>query len=304
MKIATYDCDGVTRIGIVHDDAVLDLASAFGGAAFLPGSVLELIAGGDAMLAQVQEALDRASARRDDHALWRPIRETKFLAPIPKPAKNIFCIGRNYRAHIEEADRARGREVTYPRVPEFFSKPPTAVIGTDADIRLDRRVTKQLDYEVELALIVGRRLRDAKAEDATGCIFGFTVLNDVSARDLQKDHGQWFKGKGLDTFCPIGPWIVTADELPDANNRRIALRVNGETRQESMTSDLLFGFGTILESLCAGMTLEPGDIIATGTPSGVALGMTPQRWLQDGDVVEAEIDGIGILRNRVRVVQQ
>ncbi len=163
-------------------------------------------------------------------------------------------------------------------------------------------MTQKLDYEVELAFVIGPGGRDIKAADAAKHIFGYTVLNDVSARDLQQAHGQWFKGKGLDTCGPIGPWIVTADEFGPASGHAIKLRVNGETRQDSNTSDLLFSVETILEHLSKGMTVDAGDIVCTGTPSGVALGMVPQPWLKGGDVIEAEIEGIGILRNTVRAV--
>jgi 2-keto-4-pentenoate hydratase/2-oxohepta-3-ene-1,7-dioic acid hydratase in catechol pathway len=227
----------------------------------------------------------------------------RLLAPVPEPVKNVFCVGRNYKLHIEEGARARGVPATYPEVPEFFSKPRTTVIGHDGDIRLDPKVTQKLDYEVELAIVVGPGGRDISASSAERHIFGYTILNDVSARDLQQAHGQWFKGKGLDTCGPIGPWIVTADEFGPATGHAIMLRVNGETRQSSNTSDLLFGCETILEHLSRGMTLDAGDIIATGTPSGVALGMVPQAWLRNGDVIEAEIDGIGILRNTVRALR-
>jgi 2-keto-4-pentenoate hydratase/2-oxohepta-3-ene-1,7-dioic acid hydratase in catechol pathway len=226
----------------------------------------------------------------------------RLLAPIPRPAKNVFCTGRNYKLHIEEGAREQGVEVKFPPVPEFFTKPPTAVIGTEAEIRFDTKLTKALDYEVEFAIVIGRECRDVKAGEALEMVFGYTVLNDVSARDLQRAHGQWFKGKALDTSCPIGPWIVTADEFGSPNDARLALRVNGETRQDSTTADLLFDCATIIESLSQGLTLEPGDIICTGTPSGVGYAMKPPALLKDGDIVEAEVVGIGVLRNTVRAV--
>jgi 2-keto-4-pentenoate hydratase/2-oxohepta-3-ene-1,7-dioic acid hydratase in catechol pathway len=188
-------------------------------------------------------------------------------------------------------------------VPEFFRKPRPTVIGNDDEIRLAPKVTQKLDYEVELAMVIGPGGRDIGAANAAGHIFGYTIVNDVSARDLQQAHGQWFKGKGLDTCGPLGPWIVTADEFGPSSGHAIMLRINGETRQSSTTSDLLFGCETILEHLSKGMTLDAGDIVATGTPSGVALGMVPQPWLKDGDVIEAEIEGIGVLRNIVRAVR-
>lgn len=302
MRIATFENSGKPAVGIVEGDKILDLSAAYGKAGG-PQSVLELIAGGPTMLAEVRGVVEKAGANSGDAALWRLLSGVKLMAPIPRPVKNVFCVGRNYKLHIEEGARARGVPATYPEVPEFFSKPQTTVVGNNDEIRLDPKVTQKLDYEVELAIVVGPGGRDIKAGNAEACIFGYTIVNDVSARDLQQAHGQWFKGKGLDTCGPIGPWIVTADEFGPSSGHAIMLRVNGETRQSSTTSDLLFGCPTILEHLSKGMTLDPGDIIATGTPSGVALGMVPQPWLKDGDVIEAEIEGIGVLRNTVRAVR-
>jgi 2-keto-4-pentenoate hydratase/2-oxohepta-3-ene-1,7-dioic acid hydratase in catechol pathway len=301
MRLVTHSKAGAACLGIVVGDRVLDVADAAarfgqGGAAT---SLLALIEGGAAALTAVRNLPELAAGVAD---LWTPLDTAELLAPIPRPAKNVFCVGRNYKAHIEEGARARGVPVTFPTVPEYFSKPPTSVIGHGADIRLDTRLTQQLDYEVELAIVVGRTCRDLPVGEAMSAVFGYTVLNDISARDLQRKHGQWFKGKGLDTYCPVGPWVVTADAFGDPAGHRISLRVNGETRQDSTTSDLLFDCATIVSVLSQGLTLEAGDIIATGTPAGVALGMTPQAWLTDGDVVEAEVEGIGILRNTVRTV--
>jgi 2-keto-4-pentenoate hydratase/2-oxohepta-3-ene-1,7-dioic acid hydratase in catechol pathway len=294
MRIATFSHAGREGVGIVENDAILDLAAAGKGAA--PTSVRELIAGGEAALKQAREA----AAAKGDKSLWRPLKDVRLLAPIPRPTKNVFCVGRNYKLHIEEGARARGVEPSYPKVPEFFSKPPTAVRGHEDEVSASQSVTKQFDYEVELAMVIGKTCRDVKRAEAGRVVFGFTILNDFTARDLQRAHGQWFKGKSLDSTCPIGPWIVTADAFGSPAGHRITLRVNGETRQDSNTRDMLFDVGAIIESLSAGLTLEAGDIICTGTPSGVGMGLEPQVWLQDGDVVEAEIEGIGILRNTVR----
>ena len=301
MRLVTYAKAGAARLGVVVGDRVLDVAAASGrfGQGGAATSLFALIKGGAAALAAIRELPERAPGEAD---LWTPLAAAQLLAPIPRPNKNVFCVGRNYKAHIEEGARARGVPVTFPTVPEYFSKPPTSVIGHGADIALDTGLTQQLDYEVELAIVVGRTCRDLAVGEAMSAVFGYTVLNDISARDLQRKHGQWFKGKGLDTFCPVGPWVVTADEFGDPSGHRISLRVNGETRQDSTTSDLLFDCATIVSVLSQGLTLEAGDIIATGTPAGVALGMTPQAWLIDGDVIEAEVEGIGILRNTVRSV--
>ncbi|MGI4799568.1 MAG: fumarylacetoacetate hydrolase family protein, partial [Janthinobacterium lividum] len=220
-------------------------------------------------------------------------------APIPRPTKNVFCVGRNYKEHVAEGYRASGTEAKYPEYPQFFTKPPTAVIGPDAPFYLDPAVTKRLDYEVELALIIGTGGRDIPRDRAMAHIFGFTVLNDITGRDLQRRHDQWFKGKGLDRSCPMGPVVVTPDELGDLGALELICRVNGEERQRSTVSQMIFDIPEIIAQLSAGLTLEPGDIIATGTPSGVGYAMDPPRLLKAGDVVECSIEGIGTLRTPI-----
>ncbi|MCO5065026.1 MAG: fumarylacetoacetate hydrolase family protein [Rhizobiaceae bacterium] len=296
MRIATFLRDGQDSVGIVdvEHNRLLDLQSAWPSA---PRSVEKFIEGGATALTGARNAV---RSTEESGTFWVPLGECRLRAPIPRPSKNVFCVGRNYRLHIEEGARARGVEPIFPKAPEFFTKAPTTVIGHEDEVNVSENVTKQLDYEVELAVIIGKTCRDVSREDARSVIFGYTVLNDVSARDLQFRHVQFFKGKTLDTTCPIGPWIVTADEFGAPDGHRITLRVNGETRQDSVTTDMLFGIDEIIESLSAGLTLETGDIITTGTPSGVGMGLVPQVWLQEGDVVEAEIDGIGVLRNTIR----
>lgn len=295
MRLATYFADDRETIGVVNGDEVIDIGAACAAAgATPPADMLALIAGGAEALAAVGSAVAKAGS-----AARRPLARVRLLAPIPHVRKNVFCVGRNYKLHIEEGARARGVEPTFPTVPEFFSKPPTTVIGPDAEIRLDSALTKQLDYEVELAFVIGRTCRDVALDDVDAVIFGYTIANDVTARDLQRAHGQWFKGKALDTSLPCGPWIVTADEFGDPASHRLSLTVNGEGRQDSTIADMLFDCRQIVASLSAGLTLEPGDIICTGTPSGVGLGLSPQSFLKDGDIVECAIDGIGRLRNRV-----
>jgi 2-keto-4-pentenoate hydratase/2-oxohepta-3-ene-1,7-dioic acid hydratase in catechol pathway len=190
-------------------------------------------------------------------------------------------------------------ELKLPSHPVFFTKALNAVCGPNDDVPLDPNVTKQLDYEVELAFIIGKGGKNIKREDALSHIFGYTVVNDISARELQNQHHQYFKGKSLDRTCPIGPCITTSDEITDPGTLGLRLRVNGETRQDSNTNDLIFSIPILIEQLSLGMTLEAGTIISTGTPSGVALGMNPPKWLKPGDVMEAEVDGIGVLTNRV-----
>ena len=235
------------------------------------------------------------AGRGTSHALG----EVLLHAPIPRPAKNIFCVGRNYMAHIKEGAAAYKREAKLPDVPVFFTKAPTTVGGPFDEVPRHHELTQQLDWEAELAVVIGRTGRNVRTADALSYVFGYTVLNDITARDLQQRHGQWFKGKSLDGSCPMGPVVVTADEFGDPQVKRVSLRVNGVTKQDASTEDMIFPVATIIEWLSKGLTLEPGDIIATGTPEGVGMGRTPQEWLQDGDIVETEVEGIGVMRNRI-----
>ena len=186
-----------------------------------------------------------------------------------------------------------------PTVPVIFTKAPTTVSGPFDDVAVDRRATQQVDWEVELGVIIGKSGRNIAKADALGHVFGYTVINDLSARDLQSQHMQWFKGKSLDGFCPMGPFVVTADEFGDPQNKRLQLRVNGVTKQDGQTSNMIFPVDVIIEWLSKGLTLEAGDVIATGTPEGVGMGRTPQEFLQNGDIIETEVEGIGVLRNRI-----
>jgi 2-keto-4-pentenoate hydratase/2-oxohepta-3-ene-1,7-dioic acid hydratase in catechol pathway len=205
----------------------------------------------------------------------------------------------NYRAHAQESAQARGRETRIPTVPVFFTKAPTTVNGPYGDVPIDASVTGKVDWEVELGVVIGRSGKNIPKNDALTHVFGYTVVNDISARDLQSDHMQWFKGKSLDGFCPMGPVVVTADEFGDPQTKRLQCRVNGVIKQDALTTDMIFPVDVIIEWLSKGLTLEAGDIIATGTPEGVGMGRTPQEFLKPGDVVETEIEGIGILRNRI-----
>jgi 2-keto-4-pentenoate hydratase/2-oxohepta-3-ene-1,7-dioic acid hydratase in catechol pathway len=221
-----------------------------------------------------------------------------LAAPLPRPTKNVFCVGRNYAEHIAEGERAQNIKVGITEHPVFFTKPPTAVVGPGASVPLFTHVSSQIDYEVELAVIVGKPGRDIPRERAFEHVYGYTILNDVTARDVQRRHGgQYFKGKGLDGSCPLGPWIVTADEVTNPANLGIRLTVNGAMRQDGNTSAMIFDIPTLIASLSEGLTLEPGDIIATGTPSGVGYAMVPPQFLKHGDIVECEVDGIGRLSN-------
>ena len=288
MRLVTYRDESGTHLGALRDDTVVALDA-------IAPDMLALIDGGEALLEQARAALERAKATR-------PLSSIQLLAPIPRPRQNVICLGMNYVAHAIESDRARGREPKLPEHPVFFTKAVTSVCGPDDDIPLDPQVTGQLDYEVELAYIVGRRGKNIARADALGAIFGYTIINDISARDLQNQHMQFFKGKSLDRSCPMGPWIVTADEIGDPGALGLRLRLNGETRQESSTGDLIFDIPTTLSVLSLGQTLEPGTIVSTGTPSGVGMGRNPPEYLRPGDIVEAEVDRIGVLRNRVVAV--
>ncbi|WP_298400418.1 fumarylacetoacetate hydrolase family protein [uncultured Chloroflexus sp.] len=285
MKLLTYRYEGVERVGALRGDEVIDLSP-------VAVSMLELIEGGPELLAEARKVVETAAG-------GPALAAVELRAPIPRPRKNIICLGMNYAAHAIESLRAKGLPEKLPQHPVFFSKMPTAVNHPNAPVPLLADVSSQRDWEVELAVIIGRRGRDIPASEAYDYVFGYTILNDVSARDLQSRHHQFFYSKSLDGSAPMGPWIVTADEIPDPHALGIRLRLNGELVQNSMTRDMIFDIPTCIATFSRGITLEPGDIIATGTPAGVGMGMTPQRWLQAGDVMEAEIDGIGVLRNEV-----
>ena len=298
MRFVSYVADGVSSYGLLQDNGdVLDLpaaAKALGES--LPGEgLVAFIAAGEPAIATARRAAASVAA-----GALRPAATLRLTAPIPRPAKNVFCVGRNYRDHVAEGYRAAGVAPKYPEHPQFFTKPPTAVIGPDEPFYHDPAVTQRLDYEVELALIIGTRGRDIKPEDAFSHIFGITILNDITGRDLQRRHEQWFKGKGLDRSCPMGPYILHRDSVADFDAIELSLTVDGEERQRSTFDQLIFPVPTILESLSKGLTLEPGDIIATGTPSGVGYAMDPPHYLVDGNVVVCSITGLGSLTTPIK----
>ncbi|MFP4647948.1 MAG: fumarylacetoacetate hydrolase family protein [Halorhodospira sp.] len=222
-----------------------------------------------------------------------------FLAPLPRPPRNILCLGMNYADHAREAQQAKGDALALPEVPVVFTKATTTAAGPYADIPLDTATTAQLDWEVELGVVIGQGGRHIHATEALGHVFGFTVINDLSARDLQFRHQQFFLGKSLDSSCPMGPWITTADSIPDPHDLALTCRVNDQIKQQSRTSEMIFRIPQIIETLSRVMTLIPGDIIATGTPAGVGFARTPPEHLQPGDQVTCEIEGLGHLRNRI-----
>jgi 2-keto-4-pentenoate hydratase/2-oxohepta-3-ene-1,7-dioic acid hydratase in catechol pathway len=299
LKLVTFTRpeDAGPRIGVLVDATtvldVLDAGRARGGPLpFDPRDMVSLIAAGEASLAALR-ALSSYEAGR------LPLSRVKLLAPIPRPRKNVFCVGWNYLEHFQEGERIRQSGQTLPDHPVFFTKAVTAVIGPHDPIPYDPRVTTQLDWEVELAVVIGRAGKNIPEARAMEHVFGYTVVNDVSARDLQRAYGgQWHKGKSLDGTCPLGPAIVTADAL-DPNGLRVITRVNGVVKQDSNTRYLYFKIPRLIAELSLGMTLEPGDVISTGTPQGVGFARTPPEFLRPGDLLETEIEGIGVLRNPV-----
>ena len=229
--------------------------------------------------------------------------EVRLCAPLPRPRRNLFCVGRNYHAHAKELRQTvfKDNNADVAVWPIVFTKVPECVVGPDDEVRLPVAISQQIDYEAELAVVIGKGGRNISRADALQHIYGYTIVNDVTARDVQMRHGQWDLGKSFDTFCPMGPWIVTADEL-DGTNTRVRCWVTpaggeAELRQDGRTTDLIFDIATLIETCSRGITLLPGDIIATGTPAGVGMGLTPPRFLHHGDCVRIEIDGIGSLQN-------
>ena len=229
----------------------------------------------------------------------RPLEEVRLRAPVV-PCKNIFCVGRNYLDHAQEGARAFGRQVKTRGVPEFFTKAVTAIADPNSTLRYSSRLSQEYDWEGELAIVIGKRGRDIAEPNVRDHIFGYTCLNDITARDLQRAHGQWFKGKSLDQSCPLGPWIVTPDEI-DARDLKLEVRVNGVSKQAASTATMIFSIPRIIAELSRGLTLEPADVIATGTPAGVGFARTPPQFFHDGDRVEVEIERIGILRNTIAI---
>lgn len=285
MKLVTFEQAGRIGIGLLRDDQIIDLTA-------LAPDMVGLIELGE-------QGAVRVRAMAGAAVTFIPLTDVKLLAPIHEPRRNVMCVGKNYAEHTRESYEARGENVEAIDYPVIFTKTTTCINGPYDDIPYDATVSEKIDYEAELAVIIGRRVKNATREEAQAAVFGYTVLNDVTARDLQTLHKQFFKGKSLDGSCPIGPWIVTADEIADPYALRITCRVNGELRQDSTAETMTFDIPTIIGHLSRGMTLLPGDIIATGTPSGVGFAMKPPVFLRPGDVVECAIEGIGAIRNRI-----
>ncbi|MEM1658476.1 MAG: fumarylacetoacetate hydrolase family protein [Candidatus Jordarchaeales archaeon] len=293
MKLVSFVAGGLPKVGVLVGDKVVSLDTLLGE----PGKMLDMtsvLSAGESLLEKIREAassipeaLENGVIRGEVHSILG----VKLLAPVPRPGK-IICLGLNYSDHAEEA----GLEP--PKEPILFSKPATAVVGHEDPV-IYPKVSSQVDYEVELAVIIGKKGKDISEEDAYDYIAGYTVFNDVSARDIQFRGVQWFRGKSFDTFAPMGPCLALKDEIPDPHNLRIQMKVNGETRQDSSTGNMIFKIPFLVSFISADMTLEPGDVIATGTPAGVGVYSKPPKLLKPGDVMEATIEKIGTLRNKV-----
>ncbi|MES2976792.1 MAG: fumarylacetoacetate hydrolase family protein [Pseudomonadota bacterium] len=287
MRLASYEWNGRLYAGVVSADGKtvtpFDLTPELA-----RKGVLSLIEDGSAQNTRLVEA-----ERRE-------VSEVRLVAPLPLPRRNLLCVGRNYHAHAKELSASvfKNNNANPENWPIVFSKVPECVVGPFDDVMLPgATVSSQIDYESELAVVIGKGGKNISREDALGHVFGYTIVNDVTARDVQMRHQQWDLGKSFDTFCPMGPWIVTADEM-DGTRTRVRGWVNGELRQDGQTTDLIFDIPTLIETCSRGITLYPGDVIATGTPAGVGMGLTPPQYLKAGDVVRIEIDGIGVIENR------
>ncbi|MDA5193275.1 fumarylacetoacetate hydrolase family protein [Govanella unica] len=302
MRFVTYrNNQDAARLGMVEDGLVIDVAR-FGAAAgvTLPDSMLGFIDLGPTAIEFLKDLyINRNAAWLIGTSM--PLGNVTLLAPIPRPRKNIFGIGLNYTDHIAESAKSLDTSAELPKQPVIFSKPPTAVISGSDPIRHNKAMTQQLDWETELAVVIGKTARNVSKDDALDYVFGYTIINDISARDCRRS-GQWIVSKGQDSFAPMGPAIVTTDDIPDPHDLMITTRVNGVEKQHCSTSFMLFKVHDLIADISAVMTLEPGDIIATGTPAGVGAGRTPQEFMWPGDVLESEIHGIGTLRNPIVAV--
>lgn len=285
MRLITYSDDGRQRVGAIVNDAVVDLSDRY-------DSMLDLIEEGD--LDEVRRVVEKAVPVAE-------ISEVKLEAPIPAPRRNLFCVGWNYLPHFDEGrGRREDQERDLPEYPTFFTKATTTATGPGDDVPFDAAFSEKIDYEAELAVVVGRQGRSIPVEDAMNYVFGYMAANDVTARDVQKRHGgQWFKGKSMDHSCPVGPWIVEAEEVSDPQNLAIQCHVNGVEKQSSNTKHMYFSVAELISELSLGMTLLPGDILLTGTPEGVGQWREPPEFLHPGDEVTVTVSGIGELTNKV-----
>jgi acylpyruvate hydrolase len=312
MRLVTFRYDENQRVGALIDNRVIDLNYACEemlksqeqlrakqiAEAYVPANMVEFLQGGEPSMAMAKEAVDFAlkSGKNFSRKVVLPVSEVRLEAPVNNPSK-IICVGHNYREHILEM----GRDL--PPFPVIFAKFANTIIGPQDDIPF-YPVSEQLDYEAEFAFVIGKRARNVSADQALDYVAGYTIVNDVTYRDIQRRTIQWLQGKTVEGSAPMGPWLVTGDEIGDPAGLEVVLTVNGEERQRSNTANLVFTVPYLVEFLSGLMTLEPGDVILTGTPGGVGVARNPQVFLKDGDVVRIEIDRIGALENRVKNVEQ
>jgi 2-keto-4-pentenoate hydratase/2-oxohepta-3-ene-1,7-dioic acid hydratase in catechol pathway len=302
MKLLTYKTqDTEPRLGFIHNNQVIDMQDFGEISNFpLPNDMLELIDMGFEIIPEITEMIAETPENFFEEIAFE-MNEVTILAPIEKPRKNIIGIGLNYTEHVAESARTLDTTGKLPSKPIIFSKPPTTVTATNTEIIKNTKLTSQLDWECELAVIISKKGKYVPKSEALDYVFGYTVINDISARDCRRE-GQWIVSKGQDTFAPMGPFLVTKDEIENPHNLNLSLKVNGVEKQNSNTKFLLFNINDLIEDLSTVFTLEPGDIIATGTPAGVGAGRDPQEWLFDGDVVEATVEGIGTIVNTVKEI--
>ena len=286
MKLVTYQINEETAVGaIIEDQRIVPLTT-------VAPDMLSLIESGSEGLERAQSVVAAAT----ETILLENVR---LLAPIPIPRRNIMCLGKNYAAHAEESHRAWGDKVELPKFPLFFTKSTTTVNGPYDDIPYNSNVSTAIDFEAELLVIIGQAGKNITRKQAMAHVFGYSIMNDVTARDLQRQHKQFFKGKSLDGHAPMGPWIVTTSEIPNPHNLRVSCHVNGQEKQNGNTNQMIFDISETIAQLSLGMSLLPGDLIATGTPSGVGFARTPPEFLKPGDVVTCSVEGIGSIRNRI-----
>ncbi|WP_034671776.1 fumarylacetoacetate hydrolase family protein [Ectobacillus panaciterrae] len=298
MQFVTAKKEEKVFVGIVDESfrTVLHMREAqkaMGGKVTIPITMAECIEAGEAFIKQAEEVMKWAKEQEKPAGQYT-LEEVKLLAPIPRPRKNIICVGKNYKEHALEMGSDKPEHII------FFTKAPTTVVGQHDYIHSYPHLTHELDYEGELAVVIGKKGKSISAEEALSHVFGYTIVNDITARDIQSRHKQFFLGKSFDTFCPMGPILVHRTRIESPDDLVIETKVNGEVRQSSRTSEMLFHIAEIISVLSQGMTLEPGDIIATGTPAGVGKGFQPPRFLKPGDVVEVTVEKIGTLRNTVK----
>lgn len=296
-KLVTFEDLGFVQWGVLNEDetgvySAIALEEAF--FTPFPETLFEFVEQGNEGLLALADSLEQNE--RTGAVKAKPLGTIHILPPLPELHKNIFCVGENYAEHIEEFHKEKGHPL--PKFPQFFTKAPTCVIGTEAAIDSHPTVTKELDYEGELAVIIGKTGSDIPVSEAMDYVYGFTILNDITARDLQRNHVQWFHGKSLDTFAPMGPYVLLRDAAPDVFT--ITTKVNGEVRQDATTDEFIFPIPSLISTLSQGTTLQPGDIISTGTPSGVGVGFTPSKYLHVGDTVEVSVSSIGTLKNTIK----